>query len=79
MQSSVFEQTDYSEFTPMEPPKYDINNLKDDKRKKDHLYSDIMTSGDKANRVSMKQSDSSVKDNKSQTHREFGVKAQVFE
>jgi hypothetical protein len=50
LQSSLFEQTDHSQHATMERPKYDINNLKDDRRKADHMYSDIMTSGEKVNR-----------------------------
>lgn len=44
-QSSVFELTDYSEHAPMQKSKYDLNNMTDNKRKKDHMYSDIMGSG----------------------------------
>ncbi len=31
----------------MAKSKYDLNNMRDDNRKKDHLYSDIMGSGAK--------------------------------
>lgn len=40
----MFEQTDYSEYQPMNKPKLDVNNLADKQRKQDHLYSDIMGS-----------------------------------
>ncbi len=40
--SSVFEGTDYSHFAPMNKKTHDINNLTDNKRKKDHMYSDIL-------------------------------------
>ena len=38
----MFEQTDYSEYQPMNRPKLDVNNLADKQRKQDHLYSDIL-------------------------------------
>lgn len=40
----MFEQTDYSEYQPMNKPKLDINNMADNQRKQDHLYSDILGS-----------------------------------
>ena len=40
--STVFEQTDYSEFSPLRKKAFDPNNQKDELRKRDHLYSDIL-------------------------------------
>ena len=40
--SQVFDQTDYSEYQPLNKPKLDVNNLADKHRQKDHLYSDIL-------------------------------------
>ena len=51
--SSVFgEGTDYSHFAPMSKSKHDINNLADQKRKQDHMYSDILGQGGQGGRGS---------------------------
>ncbi|CDW87720.1 UNKNOWN [Stylonychia lemnae] len=44
LSSQVFDLTDYSEYQPMNKPKLDINNLADNQRKQNHLYSDILGS-----------------------------------
>ncbi len=40
-QSSVFELPDYDHHVPMKKKRLDINNVNDQKRKNDHLYSDL--------------------------------------
>lgn len=75
----------------MERPKYDVNNMQDNKRKKDHLYSDIMTAGEKVDRagglkkgedIVMATGDWSQPDVKSQIKKDYtnyGAKTQKFD
>jgi hypothetical protein len=46
LSSQVFEQTDHQGHLPMQKrSKYDVNNMKDEVRQKNHLYSDINGQG----------------------------------
>lgn len=73
----MFDQTDYSEYQPMNKPKLDINNLADKHRKQDHLYSDILGSssnGTKSQKnIGLKSTEVSAASNWSQQD----VKAQI--
>jgi hypothetical protein len=40
----VFDLPEYAEHVPMKKKKLDVNNLKDNHRKKDHMYSDLLGS-----------------------------------
>jgi hypothetical protein len=44
LSSSVFDLPEYSEHMPLKKKTIDINNVADKKRKKDHMFSDIIGS-----------------------------------